>query len=70
MDIREIQNLTDEQLLVAIEENREEMYKLRLQKASGELQNPKLIKANRRDLARLKLVQHQRQTAGSENKGK
>ncbi|MCU0474624.1 MAG: 50S ribosomal protein L29 [Anaerolineae bacterium] len=71
MDIREIVKMTDEQLLAAIEDNREEMYKLRLQKANGDLSNPKLLKANRRDLARLKLVIGQRQAqAGSDNKGK
>lgn len=69
MDIREITKLSDEQLLDAIEDNREEMYKLRLQKASGELKDPNLIKANRRDLARLKTVLGQRK-AGSESKGK
>jgi large subunit ribosomal protein L29 len=71
MDIRSIVKMTDEQLLAAIEDNREEMYKLRLQKANGDLSNPKLLKANRRDLARLKLVIGQRQAqAGSDNKGK
>lgn len=71
MDVREVRKLTDDQILDAIEDNREEMYKLRLQQANGELKNPKLLKANRRDLARLKGVLGERQAqTGSENKGK
>lgn len=71
MDIREITKMTEEQILAAIEDNREEMYKLRLQKANGDLTNPNLLKANRRDLARLKLVLSQRRAqAGSDSKGK
>lgn len=71
MDVREVRKMSDDQILDAIEDNREEMYKLRLQKANGELKNPNLIKAGRRDLARLKSVLGERQAqTGSENKGK
>jgi len=71
MDVREVRKLTDEQILTAIEDNREEMYKLRLQKANGELKNPNLIRANSTNLARLKTVLGERQTqSGSESKGK
>lgn len=71
MDVREVRKMSDEQILDALEDNREEMYKLRLQKANGELKNPIMIRANRRDLARLKTVLSQRHAqAGSESKGK
>lgn len=69
MDIREITKMADEDLLNAIEDNRAEMYQLRLQKASGELKNENLLRENRRTLARLKTVLTQRQ-AGSAKKGK
>lgn len=69
MDIREIQKMADNDLLNAIEDNRAEMYQLRLQKASGELKNENLLRDNRRTLARLKTVLTQRQ-AGSAKKGK
>lgn len=69
MDIREVTKLSDEDILNAIEDNRHEMYQLRLQKANGELKNENLLRENRRTLARLKTVLTQRQ-AGSANKGK
>jgi large subunit ribosomal protein L29 len=69
MDIREIQKMADNDLLNAIEDNRAEMYQLRLQKANGELKNENLLRENRRTLARLKTVLTQRQ-AGSAKKGK
>ncbi len=71
MDVRQVRKMTDEQILTALEDNREEMYKLRLQKANGELKNPNLIRANRNDLARMKTVLGERQAqSGSESKGK
>lgn len=69
MDIREINKMADEDLLNAIEDNRAEMYQLRLQKANGELKNENLLRDNRRTLARLKTVLTQRQAA-SPKKGK
>jgi large subunit ribosomal protein L29 len=69
MDIREVQKMADNDLLNAIEDNRAEMYQLRLQKANGELKNENLLRENRRTLARLKTVLTQRQ-AGSAKKGK
>lgn len=71
MDVRDVRKMTSEQILDALEDNREEMYKLRLQKANGELKNPNLIRANRNDLARFKTVLGERQAQnGSQSKGK
>lgn len=71
-DIRSIRKLADEALLDAVEDNRNEMYQLRLQLANGELTNPNLIKLNRRNLAKLKTVLGERQSAhaSSNQKGK
>ena len=68
VDIRDVRKMSDEDILNAIEDNRAEMYQLRLQKANGELKNEHLLWQNRRDLARLKTVLSQRQ-AGSAQKG-
>lgn len=69
MDIRVITKMADDDILNAIEDNRAEMYQLRLQKATGELKNENLLRDNRRTLARLKTVLTQRQAA-SAKKGK
>lgn len=68
MDVRDIRKMSDEDILNAIEDNRANMYQLRLQKANGELKNENLLRQSRRDLARLKTVLAQRQ-AGSAQKG-
>ena len=66
MDIREVQKMADNDLLNAIEDNRAEMYQLRLQKANGELKNENLLRENRRTLARLKTVLTQRQSGSQD----
>ena len=50
----EIRKMSDEDLLKAIEDNRYEMFMLRVNQSTGELKNPKLFRQNRRNLARLK----------------
>lgn len=63
MQIREIRLLSDEKLLDALEDKREEIFNLRFQKASGQLENTNAITKARRELARLKTVQRERELA-------
>ncbi len=63
MNIADIRKLSDEQIIKAIEDNREGMYKLRFQFASGELKDPNVMRRNKRELARLKTVLHERHLA-------
>lgn len=62
-NIREIRALSDKDLIDAIEDNREQLYTLRLNKASGELKDANLIRANRHNLARMMTVLRERQLA-------
>jgi large subunit ribosomal protein L29 len=59
----EIREMTDEKLLDEIEDLKEAMFKLRLQDASGQLENQNVLKETRRDIARLKTVLRERQLA-------
>jgi large subunit ribosomal protein L29 len=59
----EIRNMSDEDLLKAIEDNRYEMFMLRVNQSTGELKNPNLFRQNRRNLARLKTILHERRAA-------
>jgi len=70
MDIREIRQLSDKELLDAIDDNHEERWKLRFQDATGELKNTNLLRQNRRNLARLKTVLNERQAQTTSNKDK
>lgn len=63
MDVREIRQMTDEEILDEIEDLKEAAYKLRLQEASGQLEDLTVLKRTRRDIARLKTVQRERELA-------
>ena len=54
MKSADIREMTEQELLRAIDEHREEALNLRLQAQTGQLENTARIKVVRRDLARLK----------------
>ena len=63
MNIDEIRKKTDEELLDAIEDNRVEMFRHRMNLATGELKDVNQIRATKRELARLKTVMTERRLA-------
>lgn len=63
MDAKDIRNLADAQLTDAIEDKREELFNLRFQMASGQLEDTNLLRYAKRDLARLLTVQRERELA-------
>lgn len=63
MDVRAIRQMTDEEILDELEDLKEAEYKLRLQAASGQLEDLTVLKRTRRDIARLKTVQRERELA-------
>lgn len=63
MDIREMRDLTDEAVLDELEDLKEAMFRLRLQEASGQLENTNVLRNTKRDIARLKTVLRERQLA-------
>ncbi len=69
MDIREIRQLSDEDILDAIEDQKNALYNLRFQKASGQLENVNAMRDARRIIARLKTVQRERQLAATRAEG-
>jgi len=56
----EVHNLKDDELVERIRTTREEQFALRLQHATGELENTSRITAVRRDVARLLTVAKER----------
>jgi large subunit ribosomal protein L29 len=56
----EVHNLKDDELVDRIRQTREEQFNLRLQHATGELENTSRITAVRRDVARLLTVAKER----------
>lgn len=67
MKVNEIRNLTTEEIVTKIKETKEELFNLRFQQATGNLDKPSKIKDLRHTVARLKTVLHEREL---EEKGK
>ena len=59
----EFRELTDEEILDRIEDQKEAIFNLRFQKASGQLEDTNQLRYAKRDLARLMTVQHERYLA-------
>ena len=62
MKATELRELPDEELLARLELAKEELFNLRFQSATGQLDNPMRIKAVRHDIARILTLLRDRQT--------
>ena len=60
MKASEIRDLPDEELLARLEEQKEELFNLRFQGATGQLDNPMRVKQVRHDIARILTILRQR----------
>lgn len=60
MRAKEIRDLTTEEMHQKERELAEELFRLRLRKNTGQLDNPMRLRTLRRDLARLKTIRHER----------
>ena len=61
MKVAELRELSDEELRGKLRELQEELFNLRFQLATGQIENVGRIRTVRRDIARLKTIQHQRE---------
>lgn len=60
MKVKELRDLSDVELAKKIDDSKDELFKLRFQLATGQLDNPMQIKAVKRNIARLKTVETER----------
>ena len=56
MKAKELRNLSTEELLEKLDEFKSELFSLRFQLATGQLQNTAIIKTVKRDIAKVKTV--------------
>ena len=70
MKIKEIRELTTEELLNKIEELKEELFNLRFANATGNLEKPSRIKEIRKTIARIKMVIREREINRRKRYGK
>lgn len=61
----ELRDLSNEELDEKLQESRKELFNLRFQHATGQLDNPKKLSLARREIARILTVQYERQEAGA-----
>ena len=59
--VAELRDLGDEELIERLDANKEELFNLRFQLATGQLDNPMRIKQVRHDVARILTVLRERQ---------
>jgi large subunit ribosomal protein L29 len=59
----ELRELSDEQLQFSLKSTQEELFRLRFQAATEKLDTPSNLKKGRREIARIKTIQRERQLA-------
>lgn len=64
MEAKELRELSDEEIRKKREELREEIFRLRLKRATSQLESPMKLRQARRDLARVETVLRERAAAG------
>lgn len=64
MKASEIKYLTDPELETKLAELKSELFNLRFQLAANQLDNPTRIKSVKKDIARIKTVQRERELTG------
>ena len=65
MDVAELRDLNDVELSERHDELKEDLFNLRFQLPTGQLDNPTLLKQTRRDIARVLTVQRERELAAA-----
>jgi large subunit ribosomal protein L29 len=65
MNAKEIRDRSDDELRKALGDLEEQLFKLRFQKSTGQIENPIKIREVRKDIARVLTVMGERQAEGS-----
>lgn len=60
-ELRELRTMPDAELLRECEDRMKELFNLRYQASTEQIENPALIRETRRDIARIKTIMRQRQ---------
>lgn len=65
MKAEDIREWDDPELEARLAELREEQFRLKFRSATMELENPRLVRQIRRDIARIKTILHERKRAAA-----
>ena len=69
MKAKDIRDLSDDELLQKLADAKEELFNLRFQLATGQLDNPLKLREARREIARVQTIQRQRELAATRVEG-
>lgn len=61
MKVKEIRNMSSEELIKKADDLKGELFNLRFRLATGQLENPQSIKMVKKDIARIKTIIRERQ---------
>lgn len=61
MKVKEIKEMSADELKKALDDSKDELFKLKFQLATGQLDNPMRIKEVKKDIARVKTIIRQRE---------
>ena len=61
MKAKELKNLSSEELAKKLDELKKDLFMLRMQHATNQLDNPMRLNAVKKDIARIKTIQRQRE---------
>ena len=67
INIKEIRDKSNDELVKCVDELKEELFDLRFQKATGQIDNPMRIREIRKTIARIKTVQTEREKEETAN---
>ena len=62
---KDVRDRSDDELRKTLGDLQEQLFKLRFQKSTGQIENPTKIREVRKDIARVLTVMNQRQAEGS-----
>lgn len=69
MKANELRDLSDEELIERMRETRKQLFNLRFQHATGQLDNPRKLRLVRQDIARIMTVQGERERVAAATEG-
>lgn len=64
MKARDLRQMTDDELMLKYEELKDQLFKLRIQKTIGQVDNPAKFKLIKKDIARILTILNERKRKG------
>lgn len=66
MKAKQLRDLTDEELVAQLKDSKQELFNLRFQLVTGQLDNPMRIREVKRTIARIKTIMRERELGRAE----